>query len=167
MIGEWLTRIPSRFLKRVGAVIEGKITFVNRLVLKDNFASLEVALELQSASHFRYRFSVSPSDAQIQKTLSRLAISDSFFACIGERRILPLSTPNFQKKEKTIMKIKTNVKAGEATQQHNQTVAHALKVKSGVKAGEILLLHNQTAARGLKIKTGVKAGPSDPPIIRD
>jgi hypothetical protein len=34
------------------------------------------------------------------------------------------------------MKIKTNVKAGEATQQHNQTVARGLKVKAGIKAGQ-------------------------------
>jgi len=36
---------------------------------------------------------------QIKKIFSRSALSDSFFACTGERRIMPLSTPNFQKKE--------------------------------------------------------------------
>jgi len=35
------------------------------------------------------------------------------------------------------LKVKSRVKAGEATQQHNQTVARALNVKSGVKAGTI------------------------------
>jgi len=44
MFGEWLTRIPSRFLKRVGAVIDGKITFVNRLVLEDNLPALKSLL---------------------------------------------------------------------------------------------------------------------------
>jgi hypothetical protein len=35
------------------------------------------------------------------------------------------------------MKIKTSVKAGGESLQHNQTVARGLKVKSGVKAGEV------------------------------
>ncbi|HKQ77957.1 MAG TPA: hypothetical protein VJ810_29945 [Blastocatellia bacterium] len=54
------------------------------------------------------------------------------------------------------MKVKTNVKAGKITTNHNQTVARGLKVKSGVKAGAIASNHNQTV--GLKVKTGVKAG---------
>ena len=56
------------------------------------------------------------------------------------------------------MKIKTNVKAGGVTAQHNQTVARGLKVKTGVKAGGVQMQHNQTMARGLKVKTGVKVG---------
>ncbi len=39
----------------------------------------------------------------------------------------------FQRKEKTSMKIKTNVKAGGISYNHNQTCG--LKVKTGIKAG--------------------------------
>jgi hypothetical protein len=56
------------------------------------------------------------------------------------------------------MRIKTNVKAGGLTLNHNQTAARNLKVKSGVKAGALIDNHNQTAARGLKVKTNIKAG---------
>lgn len=56
------------------------------------------------------------------------------------------------------MKVKTNVKAGKLTTNHNQSAARSLKVKSGVKAAGITLQHNQTMARGLKVKSGVKAG---------
>ena len=37
------------------------------------------------------------------------------------------------------MKIKTNVKAGGITQNHNQTAAKNLKVRSAIKAGTIVL----------------------------
>ena len=55
------------------------------------------------------------------------------------------------------MRIKSNVKAGGISMQHNQTI-RSLKVKSGVKAGRIVSNHNQTVTRGLRVKTNIKAG---------
>jgi hypothetical protein len=69
-----------------------------------------------------------------------------------------ISLNQFSRKETTSMKVKTNVKAGGVSAQHNQTVARGLKVKTGVKAGDGEMQHNQTMARGLKVKTGVKVG---------
>jgi hypothetical protein len=62
--------------------------------------------------------------------------------------------PNTEGEE--FMKIRTNVKAGGSSIQHNQTVG--LKAMTDVKAGGIEPNHNQTVARGLKVKSGVKAG---------
>lgn len=42
------------------------------------------------------------------------------------------------------MKVKTSVKAGGPTLNHNQTVGRGLRVKSSVKAGGPGINHNQT-----------------------
>ena len=64
------------------------------------------------------------------------------------------------------MKISTNVKAGimPIATNHNEKLANdkkSLLVKSGVKSGGVSMQHNEKLTRGLKIKTGIKAGPSD------
>ena len=53
------------------------------------------------------------------------------------------STTRFQ--EEKIMKLKTNVKAGGFSQNHNETLAHSkgLKVRTKVKAGGIAMNHNE------------------------
>jgi hypothetical protein len=59
------------------------------------------------------------------------------------------------------MKIKSNVKAGGLSINHNQTISRGLKVKTNVRGGvwgNPATNHNQTTARGLKVKTNVKAG---------
>lgn len=55
------------------------------------------------------------------------------------------------------MKIKTNIKPGGITRNHNQNVKRGLNVKSSVKA-DSWQNHNQTMARGLEVKT--KQSPS-------
>jgi hypothetical protein len=82
-------------------------------------------------------------------------------------RLKPSNQHILSKKGNTAMKIKTKVKAGIATMQHNQTVARGLKVKSRMKAGQSTPQHHQTVARALKVKSGVKAGQNAPPIVRD
>ena len=54
------------------------------------------------------------------------------------------------------MRVKSSVKAGGITTNHNQTTA-GVRVKSKVKAGGINLQHNQTI-KGLRVKSSVKAG---------
>ena len=54
------------------------------------------------------------------------------------------------------MRVKTNVKAGAISKNHNQTVK-GLRVKSNVKAGALTRNHNQTV-KGLRVKSSVKAG---------
>ena len=46
------------------------------------------------------------------------------------------------------MKIKTNVKAGALTSNHNQTLVRGLRVKTNVKAGGLVSNYNQTMVRG-------------------
>ncbi len=48
------------------------------------------------------------------------------------------------------MKVKTNIKAGALSTNHNETLAReakTLKVKTGVKAGALTTNHNETLAR--------------------
>ena len=54
------------------------------------------------------------------------------------------------------MRVKTNVKAGIITMNHNQAVK-GLRVRSSVRAGIITPNHNQTV-KGLRVKSSVKAG---------
>ena len=53
--------------------------------------------------------------------------------------------PNTQTKN---LKVKTNVKAGGMTHNHNETLVRGLKVKTNVKAGLMHLNHNETLVRG-------------------
>ena len=55
------------------------------------------------------------------------------------------------------MKLKTNVKAGTLTNNHNEMSARSLKVKSNLKAG-ITFPQGDGGARDLKVKTNVRAG---------
>jgi hypothetical protein len=59
------------------------------------------------------------------------------------------------------LKVKTKLKAGELSLNHNQTMARSLKVKKNVKDGSRNAQHNQTVARpakGLRVKSDIKAG---------
>ena len=40
-----------------------------------------------------------------------------------------------------------------------------MKIKTNVKAGKLTTNHNQKVARGLKVKTNVKAGLATPGVI--
>ena len=65
------------------------------------------------------------------------------------------------------MKTKTNLKAGELTANHNETLVAGLRVKTSVKAGTwneggknqvAVTNHNETLARGLPVQIAVEAG---------
>ena len=45
------------------------------------------------------------------------------------------------------MKVKTNIKAGGWSSNHNQTASRGLKVKTNVKSGGWMNNHNQTLGR--------------------
>ena len=59
------------------------------------------------------------------------------------------------------MKIKTNVKAGGLSDNHNQAVVRSLKIKTRVKAGSVPDAPEK-APRRLKTRTHVQAGVVDP-----
>jgi hypothetical protein len=42
----------------------------------------------------------------------------------------------------------------------------SMKIKTNMKAGRITANHNQTVARGLKVTTGVREGEGDPPVVK-
>ena len=54
------------------------------------------------------------------------------------------------------MKIKTNIKSGGLSNNHNQTMARAagLKIRTSIKAGGFTSNHNQTCARDMKAWAG-------------
>ena len=62
--------------------------------------------------------------------------------------------------ENSIMKIKTNVKAGGIERNHNQSAAKGgLPVKTQVKAGRLVYNHNQAASKTcVRVKTLMQAG---------
>ena len=72
--------------------------------------------------------------------------------------------------ETPTLRVKTHVKAGRLTANHNETLVQALRpagslqVKTHVKAGSLTTNHNETlvhasrSAVGLQVKTHVKAG---------
>src|SRR5437762_1397909 len=69
------------------------------------------------------------------------------------------NTLKIAEKRRTVMQIRTNVKAGGQSLNHNQTMlresAKGLRVKTSLKAGGQTINHNQTM---LRVKGGVKAG---------
>jgi hypothetical protein len=64
------------------------------------------------------------------------------------------------------MQVRTNVKAGGISWNHNESQVRpaGLKVQTGAKAGicPIGLNHNEAQVRGLKVRTNVKAGHATP-----
>ena len=50
-------------------------------------------------------------------------------------------------KTENSLKVKTNVRAGGFSLNHNQTLARGMKVKTNVRAGGLSMNHNQTLVR--------------------
>jgi type VI protein secretion system component Hcp len=61
----------------------------------------------------------------------------AFFRMRMQAAMFAAENDKLQGKENINVKIKTNVKAGGITMQHNQTVVRGLKVKTNVKAGKV------------------------------
>ena len=56
------------------------------------------------------------------------------------------------------MTIRTNLKAGGLSRNHNETLRGGLTLRTGVKAGGMSRNHNETMNGGLTLRTNVKAG---------
>src|SRR5260221_11195069 len=72
----------------------------------------------------------------------------------------PMKIASIKKASARGMKVRTSVKAGGLTVQHNRKVGR-VKVRTSVKAGGIASQHNRKVSR-VVVRTGVKAGGVNP-----